>query len=116
VKELQDAPGSEYFKYLRLKSHEGAINQAKVDVAQAQFLGTTGEKDRQGQQRRETARIEAQAVIFEQERQIEIAEAQSRLAVEKSNYDSQTQIAEIEGARRAEIRNAELQREGDASN
>ncbi|KAI8893401.1 hypothetical protein BC833DRAFT_624917, partial [Globomyces pollinis-pini] len=37
VKQLQDSPGSEYFKYLRLKSQEGAINQAKVDVAQAKM-------------------------------------------------------------------------------
>jgi flotillin len=40
VKQLQDTPGSEYFKYLRLKSQEGAINKAKVDVARARMMGT----------------------------------------------------------------------------
>ena len=58
VKELQDAPGSEYFKYLRLKSHQGAINQAKVDVAQAVFKGTVGEKQQEGEQRKVTSQIE----------------------------------------------------------
>jgi flotillin len=61
VKELQDAPGSEYFKYLRLKSHEGAINQAKVDVAQAKFKGAVGEKEREGEQRKATSKIESDA-------------------------------------------------------
>lgn len=32
VKELQDTPGSEYFKSLSRKAHEGASNQARVDV------------------------------------------------------------------------------------
>ena len=32
VKELQDTPGSEYFKFLSRKAHEGASNQAKIDV------------------------------------------------------------------------------------
>lgn len=34
VKELQDTPGSEYFAFLSRKAHEGALNQAKVDVAE----------------------------------------------------------------------------------
>lgn len=46
VKQLIDAPGSEYFTYLRLKSQEGAINQAKVDVANAKCMGAVGEKEK----------------------------------------------------------------------
>lgn len=37
VKELQDTPGSEYFAFLSRKAHEGALNQAKVDVADARM-------------------------------------------------------------------------------
>ena len=43
VKELQDTPGSEYFSYLSRKAHEGASNQAKVDVAAARAIGEKGE-------------------------------------------------------------------------
>lgn len=62
VKQLEDSQGSEYFVYLRMKSHEGAVNQAKVDVAEARFKGDVGEKQRQGQTRQETARIEVSTV------------------------------------------------------
>ena len=42
VKELQDTAGSEYFKFLSRKAHEGASNQAKVDVANACMMGEIG--------------------------------------------------------------------------
>ena len=42
VKELQDTAGSEYFKFLSRKAHEGASNQAKVDVANATMIGEIG--------------------------------------------------------------------------
>lgn len=67
--------------------------QAKFDVAQARFLGSTGEKSREGEQRKETSRIEADAVIFEQERNIRIVEAKAKLQIEKINYDNQAMIA-----------------------
>ena len=36
VKELQDTPGSEYFKFLSRKAHEGASNQVcSLDVGTA---------------------------------------------------------------------------------
>jgi len=58
VKQLTDTPGSEYFQYLRLKSHEGAVNQAKVDVAEAKYRGNVGEKHRLGKTRQENSKIE----------------------------------------------------------
>ena len=42
VKELQDTAGSEYFTFLSRKAHEGASNQAKVDVANAMMMGNIG--------------------------------------------------------------------------
>ena len=42
VKELQDTAGSEYFKFLSRKAHEGASNQAKIDVANACMIGEIG--------------------------------------------------------------------------
>jgi flotillin len=42
VKELQDTPGSEYFTTLSQKALEGALNQARVDVAHARMQASTG--------------------------------------------------------------------------
>ncbi|KAL2912970.1 hypothetical protein HK105_207536 [Polyrhizophydium stewartii] len=111
VKQLADTQGSEYFRYLRLKSHEGAINQAKVDVAEAKMRGTVGEKEREAQQRKDTSRIEADAILFENQRKVEIAGAQSRLKTEQTKYDNDVQIARIEAEKKQAMRNAELDRE-----
>ena len=56
VKELRDAPNSSYFESLSRKAHEGAINQARIDVAEAQRKGTVGEAQRLGEQNREIAK------------------------------------------------------------
>ncbi|KAF8672308.1 hypothetical protein HU200_049507 [Digitaria exilis] len=39
VKQLVDVPGQEYFSYLGQKTQQGAVNQAKVDVAEARMFG-----------------------------------------------------------------------------
>lgn len=57
VKELMDAPGSEYFAYLSRKAHEGALNQAKVDVADARMRGEVGEAEKQGKTKQEVAKV-----------------------------------------------------------
>lgn len=57
VKELRDAPESSYFASLSRKAHEGAINQARIDVAEAQRKGNVGEAQRQGEQNREIAKV-----------------------------------------------------------
>jgi hypothetical protein len=48
VKELQDTPGSEYFEFLSRKAHEGASNQARIDVAEARMRGEIGEAAKRG--------------------------------------------------------------------
>ncbi|KAJ3310786.1 hypothetical protein HDV04_004651 [Boothiomyces sp. JEL0838] len=111
IKQLQDAPGSEYFMYLRLKSQEGAINQAKVDVAQAKLLGAVGEKEREAEQRKNLIEIESKTVVYEQNRQVEIVKAQTQLETEKTVFQNNVRLAEIEAEKRAAVRDAELQRE-----
>lgn len=65
VKELQDTPGSEYFTYLSRKAHEGALNQAKVDVADARMRGEVGEAEKQGKTKQEVAKVRAsQPIIY----------------------------------------------------
>lgn len=63
VKELRDAPQSSYFESLSRKAHEGAINQARIDVAEAQRLGNVGEAQRQGEQNRDIAKINAETAV-----------------------------------------------------
>jgi flotillin len=63
VKELRDAPQSSYFESLSRKAHEGAINQARIDVAEAQRRGNVGEAQRQGEQNREIAKINAETAV-----------------------------------------------------
>ncbi|CAH1758867.1 13560_t:CDS:2 [Entrophospora sp. SA101] len=111
VKQLQDTQGSEYFAYMRMKTHEGAVNQAKVDVAEAKYKGNVGAKDREGLTRRETSKIEAETVLAENERKVTIAQAEMNLSTKKSEYEKQTKIAEIEATQAAKKREAELQKE-----
>lgn len=108
IKQLQDAPGSEYFTYMRMKTHEGAVNQAKVDVAQAKFLGDVGERERQGLTRQKISKVEADTIVLENQRKAEIAEAQATLATKQATYDRQTKLAKIESEKAAELRDTEL--------
>lgn len=116
IKQLQDAPGSEYFKYLRLKSQEGAINQAKVDVAAAKTMGVLGEKKKESEMRMKSIQIETEAIIYEQERQIEIAKAKSSLSTEKVDFENAVQLARIEASKREALREAELQAQVEIKN
>ena len=50
IKELKNAPESNYFATLSKKAHEGASNQARIDVAEAQWKGNVGEAERRGKQ------------------------------------------------------------------
>ncbi|KXS15524.1 hypothetical protein M427DRAFT_56627 [Gonapodya prolifera JEL478] len=110
VKQLQDTPGSEYFSYLRLKTHEGAVNQAKVDVAEAKYRGDVGEKERQGLTRQNVARVEAETVVYENDRKEKVAFAAAQLATKQAEFDRQVRIAQIEADQAAAARRVELQR------
>jgi flotillin len=109
VRQLQDTPGSEYFAYLRMKTQEGAINQSKIDVAEAKLRGTVGEKEREGETRIAHAKVEAEAVLFESQRKIEMGKANTQLKVEKAAFDSEVTIAKIEANAKSALRDAEMQ-------
>ena len=108
VKELQDAPGSEYFKYLRLKSQEGAINKAKVDVARVRMLGNVGEKERVCETRKQTSKIESETVVFEQEKAIHVARATAQVKVMDAQYETEVSVATIEATKRAKQKEVDL--------
>jgi flotillin len=110
VKELRDAPQSNYFESLSRKAHEGASNQARVDVAEAQLLGNVGEAQRVGQQNREIAKINAETAVQKTERDSEKARAEATLATRKTAYNRDVTIAQIEATRQTEVRDEELKK------
>ncbi|KAG2176653.1 hypothetical protein INT44_007317 [Umbelopsis vinacea] len=111
IKSLQDTPGSEYFSYMRMKTQEGAVNQAKIDVADARFKGDVGEKEKVGLTRQEVGRIEADTVIYENEKKAAISQANARLEARRAEFDRQVETAKIEAKQASSTRQIELQRE-----
>ncbi|KAF2835653.1 flotillin domain-containing protein [Patellaria atrata CBS 101060] len=110
VKELQDTPGSEYFAFLSRKAHEGALNQAKVDVAHARMTGEIGEASKQGQTKQEIAKINAQTAVLETERKGEKAAADAKLTNKEIQIEKELNLERILAQRTAEQRDSELQK------
>lgn len=111
VKELRDAPNSNYFNSLSQKAHEGAINQARIDVAEAQRKGNVGEAQRVGEQNREIAKINAETAVQKTERDSEKARAEATLATRKTEYNRDVNIVQIEATRATEARDEELRKD-----
>ncbi|KAF2853916.1 hypothetical protein T440DRAFT_293491 [Plenodomus tracheiphilus IPT5] len=111
VKELQDTPGSEYFAILSRKAHEGALNQAKVDVADARMRGEVGEAEKQGKTKQEVAKIHAATAVLETERKAEKAAADAKLTDKEIQIGRDLAVARILAKREAERRDAELNTE-----
>lgn len=111
VKELRDAPNSNYFESLSRKAHEGAINQARIDVAEAKRKGTVGEAQRVGEQDREIAKINAETAVQKTERDSERAKAEATLATRKAAFTKEVSIAQIEANRATEVRDEELRKQ-----
>jgi flotillin len=111
VRELQDTPGSEYFAFLSRKAHEGALNQAKVDVADARMRGEVGEAEKQGKTKQEVAKIHAATAVLETERKAEKATADAKLETIEIQINNNLNLARINAKREAEQRDAELNTE-----
>jgi flotillin len=111
VKELKDAPNSSYFDSLSRKAHEGATNQARIDVAEAQLRGNVGEAKRKGEQEREIAKINAETAVQKTERDIERATAEAQLATRKTALNRDVDIARIEANRKTEAKDEDLKKE-----
>ena len=110
VKELQDTPGSEYFAVLSRKAHEGALNQAKVDVAEARMLGYIGEAEKESKTKQEVSRIDAETAVLETQRKSEKATADAQLTTRETELNMGISLAKIKAKREAEVRDTELQR------
>ncbi|KAL4783095.1 hypothetical protein BJX76DRAFT_269467 [Aspergillus varians] len=108
VKELQDTHGSEYFATLSRKAHEGALNQAKIDVAEARMKGEIGEAEKHGRTKQEISKIDADTAVLETKRKAEKAKADSELTNRQTELDTQVQMGRITAQRQTEARDAEL--------
>ncbi|TQV94364.1 hypothetical protein V2A60_002603 [Cordyceps javanica] len=111
VKELKDAPNSVYFESLSRKAHEGATNQARIDVAEAQLKGNVGESKRHGEQEREIAKIHAETAVQKTERDIERAQAVARLSTRQAALDRDVDIAKVTAQRNIESTDEDLKKE-----
>ena len=107
VKELE----SDYFTLLSQKAHEGASNQAKVDVANARMLGEIGEAEKVGKRKQEISRIEAETAVLQTKRDSQKAAAEAEYTSTQTKLNMGTQLAQIDADRKAEARDVELQRE-----
>lgn len=111
VKELKDAPKSNYFESLSRKAHEGATNQARIDVAEAQLRGNVGEAQRRGEQDRELAKIHAETAVAKTERDGEKAQAEARLSTRQTNLQNEVDIARVTAQRALESRDEDLKKQ-----
>ncbi|KAH7153265.1 hypothetical protein EDB81DRAFT_648169 [Dactylonectria macrodidyma] len=111
VKELKDAPNSNYFESLSRKAHEGATNQARIDVAEAQLRGNVGESQRKGEQEREIAKINAETAVAKTERDIERASAEAHLDTKRTTLTRDVDIVRITAQRTLESKDEDLKRE-----
>jgi flotillin len=111
VKELKDAPNSIYFESLSRKAHEGATNQARIDVAEAQLRGNVGEAKRKGEQEREIAKINAETAVQKTERDIERATAEATLNTKQTGLNRDVEIARVTARRALESKDEDLKKE-----
>ena len=111
VKELQDTPGSEYFEFLSRKAHEGASNQARIDVAEARMRGEIGEAAKRGHTKQEISKIDAETAVLETRRKGDKAQADAELTNRQTELDMGVNLAQIKARRAAEARDAELQKD-----
>ncbi|GBG62530.1 hypothetical protein CBR_g30848 [Chara braunii] len=111
IKQLQDTPGCEYFLFTRKKAQEEAVNQAKIDVAEARHRGNVGETERIARTRQQTQHIESETVAYENEKKRAIAESEAALLVKKAELDRQVDIANVESAQAVVLRRTELERQ-----
>ncbi|CAG9951014.1 unnamed protein product [Clonostachys rosea f. rosea IK726] len=107
VKELKDAPNSVYFESLARKAHEGATNQARIDVADAQLRGNVGEAKRKVSRTGEIAKIHAETAVQKTERDVERAKAEAHLQTHQRTAAKRALEAKDEDLRKdVEIRRA----------
>ncbi len=111
IEEIQDLPGSEIFKFLRLKATESITNESRVHVAEAKKIGDIGQAEREAQAKQKIARFYAETIQVQNERDLEVAESSKKLEVSKAEFKREIEIAQLNAEKARDIKEAELQRE-----
>jgi flotillin len=93
-----------------MKATEGAVNQARVEVANARMTGEIGECEKRGLTKQRISQIEAQTAINETMRKKEKAAAEADLAKRQAELEMEIKVAQINAKRTAEAKDAELQK------
>ncbi|AES60811.1 SPFH/band 7/PHB domain membrane-associated family protein [Medicago truncatula] len=112
VKQLVDVPGHEYFSYLGQKTQMEAANQARVDVSEAKMKGEVGSKSREGQTLQNAAKIDAETKIIAMQRAGESDKEGFRVRTEVKVFENQREAEVAE----ANSKRAELQGEVERMN
>lgn len=85
---------SHYIESIGKKAAALAVNQAKIDVAEAERRGESGRADAEKERRISVATYNAQAVEGENEAQARIASFNADLAQKKAEYTTKAEVAE----------------------
>lgn len=111
IKEMADFDEkNKYFEYRKKRAIETANYEAQVDVAEARKQGEIGVKERDGTIRIETARIERDAKLEENEREKAVAVSNAELQKVQAESERVAEIARIEAEMAAKEREIELQK------
>jgi len=111
IKELEDAPGSEYFKYMRQKTRSGAENEAKINVAEADNRGAVGQAEKEANTRMTTASINANAVIAENEQKKNVLESNTLLQLSQIEKETLIKLQRVQQEQDISKRNLELEKQ-----
>ncbi|KAK1917823.1 hypothetical protein P3342_000540 [Pyrenophora teres f. teres] len=106
VKELQDTPGSEYFAFLSRKAHEGALNQAKVDVAHARMQAEKATADAKFTDKEIEIGRDLNVARINAKREAERRDAELQMEVEKKRA-----LMELERLRATKVVQAKIEKE-----
>lgn len=111
IEELEDMEGNEYFVFLRKKALEGAVNTAKIDVAEQLKKGDIGQKTHQSETRIKVADLEKEAKLVENIRDRDISESDATLNIARTEYNKTMILAKLEADANSKKRDLELQKE-----
>jgi flotillin len=109
MQDLGDTKDSEYFAFQRQKAREGANNEARVDVAEAQMKGNVGSKEREALQRQAQARLETTARETELKNEQQVERAKMELEQNKILFRRQNELTRVEANQAVMLKEVELQ-------
>eukprot|EP01100_Stratorugosa_tubuloviscum_P000948 TRINITY_DN120_c2_g1_i1.p1 TRINITY_DN120_c2_g1~~TRINITY_DN120_c2_g1_i1.p1 ORF type:complete len:506 (-),score=274.60 TRINITY_DN120_c2_g1_i1:162-1679(-) len=109
IEEMSDYENSNYFESRRQKALAGALNQAKVEVAEAQRFGDEGKARKEGDAARAIASINAQVQSFQNEKRKEIEASNTELQLLITEYNRRQRLASIEATAGVDRKKLELE-------